>query len=65
MRKVAGMQIRLPAVIGVRGMDAQAAVTVGEGPPGCGVGGEQGRAIVSLKMTAWLREWGGCREGRR
>jgi hypothetical protein len=39
MRKVAGMLIHLPAVVGVRGMDVQAAATVGEGPPGCGVGG--------------------------
>jgi hypothetical protein len=38
MKKVARMQIRLPAAIGVRGMDIQAAAMVGEGPLGCVVG---------------------------
>jgi hypothetical protein len=28
-------------------------------------GDGKGRAVVSLKMIAWLREWGGSREGRR
>jgi hypothetical protein len=32
MKKVAGMRIRLPVVVGVRGMDVQAVATVGEGP---------------------------------
>jgi hypothetical protein len=91
MKKVAGMRIRLPVVVGVRGMDVQAVATVGEGPivrrrwgrasgrrererercmgrgqPLDGAreaerrerGDGKGRVVISLKMTAWLWEWG-------
>jgi hypothetical protein len=39
MKKVTGMQIHLPAIVGGKGHERPGGGNGGEGPPGCSVGG--------------------------